>query len=300
LSTLTKVLIVLLTVVSLFLSGIVVTYVSNADNWQKKANEFRTQSQNDKNKRDKAQTDLADGLKDAKVREDGLNSQVATLTAQIKKLEEDLLAAKRENNQLVQQGASLAAAAQANSTGEKEQRALFDQEHKKVQALESDRINRVKELTETSESLLQKVALITQLQDQVRQLTQENQDLGNRVNQYLVQYGKIAAKPPTTVAPGSGGVRPVPQPIAAVTALTKNIGLNGRVTDVDLQHRMVEISVGAAAGVRQDMIFYITRGDQYVANIKIMEALPDKAVGILDLVQPGLQPQAGDKAATNL
>jgi hypothetical protein len=36
LSTLTKVLIVLLTVFSLFLSGIVVTYVANADNYRKK------------------------------------------------------------------------------------------------------------------------------------------------------------------------------------------------------------------------------------------------------------------------
>lgn len=298
-STLTKVLIVLLTVFSLFLSGIVVTYVANAENFRKTANDNKRLLDAAKTTRDKAQNDLADGLKDAKVKEDNLNSQVAALTAQVKKLEEDLLTAKRENNQLVQQGASLASAAQANSAGEKEQRALFDQEHKKVQAMEADRINREKELTETSEALLQKVALITQLQDQVRQLTQENQDLGNRLNQYLVQYGKIAAKPPTTVAPGSGGVRPV-QPIAAVAAQTKNIALNSRVTAVELQSRLVEISIGTAAGVRQDMVFYVTRGDQYVASIKIMEALPDKAVGILDLVQPGLQPQVGDKAATNL
>ena len=65
--------------------------------------------------------------------------------------------------------------------------------------------------------LLEKMAIIAQLDDKVRQLTQENQELGTRVNQYLVQYGQIAAKPPTTVVPGSPLARPI-QPIAAVSA----------------------------------------------------------------------------------
>jgi len=208
--------------------------------------------------------------------------------------------AKRENAQLVQQGASLASAAQASSAGEKEQRALFQTEHQKVQSLEADRINREKELAETSQTLLEKVTIIAQLDDKVRQLTQENQDLGTRLNQYLVQYGKITAQPPTTVPAGSSLARPM-QPIAAVSAReTKSIALNGQVTRVDLPNRLAEISIGTAAGVRQDMRFHVVRGDQFVADILILEVWPDTAVGRLDLVKTGMQPQTGDKVATNL
>jgi hypothetical protein len=69
---------------------------------------------------------------------------------------------------------------------------------------------------------------------------------------------------------------------------------------VDLRSRLLEISIGAAAGVRKDMTFHVVRGDRFVADILIMEVWPDRAVGILDIVQAGLQPQAGDKVSTNL
>jgi hypothetical protein len=62
----------------------------------------------------------------------------------------------------------------------------------------------------------------------------------------------------------------------------------------------VEISIGTAAGVRQDVTFHITRGDQYVADIQIVEVWPDRAVGVVNLVKQGVQPQAGDKVTTNL
>lgn len=299
-STLTKVLIVLLTVFSLFLCGIVVTYVASADNQRKAADDLRGQKQRATELKNKADRDLETGIQAAKVEKDKLDAQIIALSAQLTKLQADLDMAKRENAQLVQQGASLASAAQASSAGEKEQRALFQTEHQKVQSLEADRINREKELAETSQTLLEKVTIIAQLDDKVRQLTQENQDLGTRVNQYLMQYGKVGAQPPTTVLAGSSLARPM-QPIAAVLAReTKSIALNGQVTRVDLPNRLAEISIGTAAGVRQDMRFHVVRGDQFVADILILEVWPDTAVGRLDLVKTGMQPQVGDKVATNL
>lgn len=300
-STLTKVLIVLLTVFSLFLCGIVVTYVASAEKFRTTANDTKRRLDAAQQTRTKAENDLTDGLKTAKVEKDKLDAQMSALSAQVTKLQGDLDMAKRENAQLVQQGASMASAAQASSAGEKEQRALFQTEHQKVQSLEADRINREKELAETSQTLLEKVTIIAQLDDKVRQLTQENQDLGTRVNQYLVQYGKVAARPPTTVVAGSPLARPI-QPIAAVSSLqdTKSIALNGQVTRVDLPNRLAEISIGTAAGVRQDMRFHVVRGDQFVADILILEVWPDTAVGRLDLVKTGMQPQTGDKVATNL
>jgi cell shape-determining protein MreC len=206
---------------------------------------------------------------------------------------------KRTKNALDTEHAGMMAAVQTATTGEQQQRALFVAAQKEVERLKAEQIQREAELKETNQMLLEKLALISDLDGKIRQLTQENQDLGTRVNQYLTKYGQMATKPPTTVVQGSPGVQPV-QPITTVAAQTRSIALNGQVTAVDLRSRLLEISIGTAAGVRKDMTFHVIRGDRFVADILIMEVWPDRAVGILDIVQAGLQPQAGDKVSTNL
>jgi hypothetical protein len=141
------------------------------------------------------------------------------------------------------------------------------------------------------------MSIVAQLEEKVRQLTQENQELQNRLNQNLQPFGRMTTRPPTTVAPGTPTVRPA-QAAQQGPPQARPIGLNGRVTAVDMKNRLAQISIGTAAGVRQDMKFYVTRGDRFVANILILDVSPDKAVGILDLVQ--VEPQIGDAVTTNL
>lgn len=298
-STLTKVLIVLVSIFAVFLCGIVSTYVATAENYKQRADENNRKWQSARNTQESAERAKEEADKTIEEIKKDLGAKLAERDTQITRLRTDLENAKRENASLVQQGASLAATAQATSAGEKEQRALFQSENRKVQALEAQRIGNEKELEELNRALLEKVTLLAQHEDTIRRLTQENQDLGTRLNQNLVQYGRVAAQPPTTVAPGTPLARPV-QPIAAVVPPTKGLALNGQITMVDTRSRLAEISIGAAAGVRQDMTFHVIRGERFVANILILEVWPDKAVGILDLVQAGMQPQAGDRVATNL
>ena len=298
-STLTKVLIVLLTVFSLFLSGIVATYVGASENWYKKAkdNEQRlSTATKSRESADRAKEEADKGLEAVKA---DLGQKLADRDTQIAKLQTDLDTAKRMNDQLQQKVASMADVMANTSATVKQQTGLHEAAQQKVTALEAQRINHEKELEELNRALLEKVTLLAQHENTIRRLTQENQDLGTRLDQYLVRYGKSTTQPPTTVAPGSMGVRPV-QPVAMPLPQTKNIALNAQITAVDLKSRLVEISIGTAAGVRQDMVFYITRGDQSVADIQVVEVWPDKAVGILVLGKPGVQPQVGDKVATNL
>ena len=135
--------------------------------------------------------------------------------------------------------------------------------------------------------LLERMAVISELEEKVRRLTEENQEVETRLNQYLQQYGRIAAKPPTTVAPRNTNVLPMQPVAAAPTTQTRTIALNGQVTAVDMKNKLAEISIGAAAGVRQEMKFHITRGDRWVADMLILEVWPDKAVGIVDLDPAG-------------
>jgi cell shape-determining protein MreC len=299
LSTLTKVLIVLLTVFSLFLSGIVVTFVANQENFRKTATENRTKLGAAERARDNAVQEQIDAKKASDVLVAKLEDEKNRLTKDLLAVREELDGLKRTKAALDTEHAGMMATVQTATTGEQQQRALFVAAQKEVERLKGEQIQREAELKETNQMLLEKLALISDLDNKIRQLSEENQALGTRLNQYLTKSGQIATRPPTTVVQGSPGVQPV-QPVAAVAAQTRNIALNGQVTAVDLRSRLLEISIGTAAGVRKDMTFHVVRGDRFVADILIMEVWPDRAVGILDIVQAGLQPQAGDKVSTNL
>jgi predicted Holliday junction resolvase-like endonuclease len=299
LSTLTKVLIVLVSIFSLFLCGVVASYVVTADNYKQQAETNNRKWQSAKNTQESAERAKEAADKTVEATKADLGTKLTERETQITKLQGDLDTASRLNAELQQKVASMADIMANASAAVKQQTTLHEAAQQKVNTLEADRINREKELAETSQSLLEKMTIIAQHEDTIRRLTQENQDLGTRLNVYLAKYGKMAAQPPTTVAPGVPGTRPV-QPIAAPVQGTKALGLNGQVTAVDLRSRLVEISIGTAAGVRQDITFHITRGDQYVADIQIVEVWPDRAVGVLNLVKQGAQPQAGDKVTTNL
>jgi len=299
LSTLTKVLIVLLTVFSIFLCGIVVTYVANANNEKDTA---KTLQQNLRSAR-ASQAAAEEELKEAKAATEALkaelNAQITDLDTKNKELVAQIDDVKRQNNVLMGENQQQrATATQANELATK-QTELFRAAQAQVASLQADQANRKKELDETNQMLLERMAVISELEAKVRRLTEENQDVEAKLNQYLQQYGRIAAKTPTTVAPRPTGVQPV-QPAAVAAIPSRTIALNGQVTAVDIKNKLAEISIGAAAGVRQEMKFHITRGDRWVADMLILEVGPDKAVGILETVQQGLEPRAGDIVATNL
>ena len=294
-STLTKVLIVLLTVFSIFLCGIVVTYVANAENQRERADGLNRRFQAAQRSEEAAKADLEAEKQATAAMKAKLDGQLTELGVQVSNLNNELTNLKRENAQLVQKVASMAAAVETANATAGQQTSLFEAAQQEVQSLRAEQSNRRKELEETDQMLLDKMSIIAQLQSKTRELTETNQELESRLNRYLQQYGRMTTRPTTVTPAASGSVRP-----AIPAAQQRGIGLSGRVTGVDMKSRLAEISIGAAAGVRQEMKFHVTRGDRFVADILILEVWPDKAVGIIDLVQPGLEPQVGDTITTNL
>lgn len=296
-STLTKVLIVLLTVFSIFLCGIVVTYVANAENQRKVADDYKRKVQSAQAKQTAAEEDLATANDATEALKKELNAQIADLGAKNKELIAQMDEVKRQNTILMAENQQQRASATMATELANKQTEMFKAAQTQLAGLQADQSNVGKELDETNQMLLERMAVIAQLEDKVKRLTEENQEVENRLNQYLQQYGRIATKAPTTVAPRAA-VRPATA--AAPTTQTRTIALNGQVTAVDMKNKFAEISIGAAAGVRQEMKFHIIRGDRWVADMLILEVGPDKAVGLIDLMQQGMQPQAGDTVATNL
>jgi chromosome segregation ATPase len=301
LSTLTKVLIVLLTVFSIFLCGIVVTYVANAENQKERADNLQRSIQSAKASQAAAVEGEEEAKKAAEALKNELNAQILALDLENKKLQAEVDKAMRRNTVLEtenqQQRASTSLAHELAS----KQQEMFKAAQAQLAGLQTDQTNRKKELDETNQMLLEKMAVISELDAKVRRLIEENQEVETRLNQYLQQYGRLTTRPQTTVAPRPVGVQPMqPVSMAAPTAQTRTIALNGQITAVDTKNKLAEISIGSAAGVRQEMKFHITRGDRWVADMLILEVGPDKAVGIVDLIQQGMEPRAGDTVATNL
>jgi len=295
LSTLTKVLIVLLTVFSIFLCGIVVTYVASAQNQKEIAKGWQTKVQGAERREADAQQQLEDEKLRAQAEKAKLNEQILAFDTQIKALQGELDMAKRERDQWSQKAAGMAATAETTTAAAQQQTALFEAEHQKVATLEAENNNHRKELDETNQMLLEKMALIADLEGKIRQLTESYQEAESRLNQYLQQYGRIATRPATTVAP-----KTTVQPMSLAPAQTRIISLNGQVTAVNMASKLAEICIGAAAGVRPEMKFHVIRGDLVVADVLILETWPDKAVGSVIPLQQGMEPRAGDRVATNL
>ncbi len=290
-STLTKVLIVLLTVFSIFLCGIVVTYVANAENQRERADGLDRNYRSAKSLQEDAQNDLAEAQDAAADARRELEAKMNELQVAFSDLQANFDAVKRENAQLVQRVTDMGATVEQANALQASQMQQAQAAQQDVVALRSDQTRLDTELKETNQMLIEKMAVVAQLEAKNKQLLESNQELETQLNQYLRQSGRAAATP-QPVTP----TRAIVQPAAPTTA--KDIGLNGRVTAVDMKNALAEISIGAAAGVKPDMNFHVIRGQQFVCDILILDVDADKAVGILKRVQGA--PQRGDVCATNL
>ena len=292
-STLTKVLIVLLTLASIFLCGIVVTYVANAvdykERYESQNSRYLTVQQNAQNAERnfnqlKTETD--------QVKLD-LNNRIAALEQQINVLKTDLKTAisERDLARKLKDGRDAEVAAFAQTVDLNEKRtAAAEAELKQTKA---DLLTEQSEHEQTTAALLEKIAIIGVLQDKSKQLLEEKTDLQNKLNDILKQYGKITSPAELVTA--------MKEP-ARVAPPVKDIDLKGVITDLDLQERLAEISLGKADGVKEGMTFHATRDDKFICDIVIFDVLPEKATGWLKLLEKGVQnqPKVNDKISTNL
>ncbi len=291
-STLTKVLIVLLTISSIFLCGIVVTYVANAENYRKNYLDQKREKDAAVENEKQAQKDLNKTIEDASERERKLKSDIADLESQVGKLNTKLTESERQKAALIEEAGKWKAITRDFSDTNEKQRQLLEDTLAKLKTIEAEQIKADKELNETTASLIEKMKIIETLEETSKLLLEEKTDLQNELDKLLRQSGKAVA-PPVPVTPVKEKVRVAPP--------TVDIGLKGLITAVDLENSLAEISIGAANGVKQNMTFHVTRADKFICDIVILDVEPEKAIGILELMDVTKeQPKAGDNVSTNL
>lgn len=291
-STLTKILIVLITIASIFLSGIMVTYVANADNYKQKYNNLYVDLQDAVQKRKGTETQLKEETDKANQQIKTLNDQTASLNIKIEQSEAKLAEAEREKDLLLKRVDSFASIVEGFTKTNDQQGLLLKNTIARLQSVEADLIKEQSQNKETSRILFEKLAIIKTLEEKDKRLLEENAELQTKLDQFLRQYGKTLA-PPTPVTPLTAKAKP-----ASALPPTRDIRLKGQITAVDLKNSLAEISIGTASGVKEGMKFHVTRGDQFICDIVILDVEPEKAIGWLELIQN--EPKAGDNVSTNL
>ena len=289
-SALTKILIVLLTIASIFLCGIMVTYVANADNYKQKYDRLYIDLQDAVQKRKGVETQLKEEIEKTDRQVKVLNDNIASLNIKIQQLQANLNEADREKALLLKRVDSFASIVEGFTKTNDQQGLLLKNTIARLETVEAELIKEQSQHKETTRFLFEKMAIIKTLEEEDKRLLEENAELQTKLDQFLRQYGKALA-PPTPVTPITAKAKPAAPP-------TRDIRLKGQITAVDLKNSLAEISIGTAHGVKEGMKFHVTRGDQFICDIVILDVEPEKAIGWLELVQE--QPKVGDIASTNL
>jgi len=283
----------LLTIASIFLCGIVVTYVASAVDYKEKYDGLRSGYEAAKRNEDNANKQFND-LK-AKTDEEklALGEKAGALQKQISDLEAKLKLAEiaRDDAQRKADGweAVVKDFSKTIETNDKLRNDAIAQQQKTT----ADLIKEQAEHEQTAAALKEKMAIIAVLEAKSKELLEEKTQLQKKLDGILREYGKVAAPPvPVTAMKEEARVAPP----------AKNIDLKGLITVVDMKNLLAEISIGEADGVEKGMRFHATRDDKFVCDVVILDVEPEKAVGWLELLQdaPEHQPRVNDQVRTNL
>jgi peptidoglycan hydrolase CwlO-like protein len=289
LSTLTKILIVLLTLSSIFLCGITVTYIGTATNY-KKAFDERKSRMDSLNSQNQGLADQVDQLNKDKLEantvfEQGIkqrNDEINELTQEMKKYELEIadLNTRLKNNEAIV--ASNTQTVEINNQIRREAEA-------KIADLESLKTQNQEKIDYLTAQIVENQAKMDQLEIDKKQITEEKTQLQDRLDQQLRMVGKGAiTSVPVTASSDSAQIAP---PV-------RDLGLEGKVKEVKLQDSLASISIGSANGVKEGMIFHVIRDNKFICDIRITQTDADQASGYIDRISDG-QPRSGDIVKTN-
>lgn len=289
-STLTKVFTVLLVVFSIAFTVMTVSITAQTTNWKDLATKYRQHAQvADTNLRNMIAAEAA-SLATAN---DAIKDHVAT----IGQLETKLQDKSREVSQVQSE---LARSASEKSSSEAVNRGLLAQLESSEKAraeyqrqrdeLEHSNIDLERRNIDLNDRVNEQTARIAVMLEQKRQYEQQINILQEE-SRKMTAGGRRPSAGMTFEEPAAAGMSGVTaeSPVAATAIRGKVLEVSGNI---------VTISVGAADGVQQDMIFVVHRGEQYVGDLKINMVDPHQSAG--RPVGANFTPRPGDQVTDAL
>jgi len=288
LSTLTKVLIVLLTLFSIFLCGIVVTYVASANNYKVAYENLLATTDALKENVSTLKRQLNEQVAAAQQMVDEMKSKISELEIAKTKLQIDVANKERSCSVLQERVNSWTGVVKGFKQAISDMEESLKLTRKEMDNLRGQQVDARKKLGEVTARLNEKMVELDALSAEKRRLLEEKTLLEKRLSELEKKVGAtgVVTKP---VTPLKDVVRLAPEP-------TRQVELKGLVTDVNLKNHLVAISIGTADGVKEGMRFHITRADTFICDVLITDVDTEMAAGVIErIVQP---PKIGDNVST--
>ena len=286
LSPFTKILIILMSLFSIFLCGAVVTYVGNVNNYKALSEELKSLNQSLVAENTSLQRRFNEKMALMKELEAKLNEKIQLLEDEKSKLNVDLRNCRRtslEYQGRVNSWAGVLTSFEQTIANLEQSLKLTQQQLSKAHA---EGIKDRKELNEITASLYERIVQMQALEADRRRLLETKTGLEEQISQLLGPDTVPVSVEPVTQRKGL--VRPA--------AIPGGVDLKGLITEVGAS--LVSISIGSDDGVKKNMVFQVFRGDEFICNIVITDVDTDKAAGVLELVQQ--PPRMGDTVGTRL
>jgi hypothetical protein len=287
LSALTKILIVLISLLAIFLCAVSSTYVGTSINWKDKASSLtgdvgRIESEKSSlqllfNSTQQAMQDNQKKMQEKYAQQVRENSDLKMELASEKR---QSLESQRDRSKLL---VELTALRQTIENMELSMQTTRD-------ALASARTEGVKnrtEMTQLTDKLLEQLVQRQNMQVQVKRLIEEKTDL----EKSFANVG-VRVPPVSPVTANIGRALPAdPLPIAS------RAGLKGYI--IEVKGALATVSIGAADGIKKKDVLHVSRGSEFICDIVITDVDTNKAAGIQELVQQG-GPRIGDTVTSEL
>lgn len=282
-STLTKILIVLLSLLSVYLCSSVVIYVTTATNYKQAYESLQSEHSALQEKSTGFEQQLEEKRRELAQLTDKLDTEINALKADRNKLEQELNNVRREKTDLDERVKTLAAAALKFEETVGGMRGDLANTRTELDQARAESIKLTKNLDEITASLEERMAQLDAATAEKKRLLEEKAKLEQQI------AGKAPAFEPVTPTV-SGPATPAPTAYDSAS----NAPLQGTITAID--GNLATLSIGAADGVEKGMVFHVTQNDNFICDIKITEVDAEVAAGTLQLVQQ--QPRIGDVAST--
>ena len=268
---------------SIFLCSAVITYIGTAKNYKS-----ALAVQEDENKVLKADNEglrerINEKMSQLALREKELKVIIAQLEQDKNKLTADFRDARRTSLDYRSRLDFLANAEASFEQTIANLQGALQLTQKQLDEVRIDSIDDRKNLREIETSLFEKIAQLKDLETSRRQLLEKVSE--------MEKGGPAPDLEGAVVTPDIGTVLPV-------SPSSSGPGLKGLVTAVG--ESLVTISLGLDDGVRTGTVFYVTRGNEYICDLRITDVEVDTSAGVLELVQPGNMPRIRDNVSTGL
>ena len=172
-SPLTKILIVLLTFATVLLCAFVVSYVANAEDYKEKAGGYTQQLQQVRQRTDAANKDLENAKNQFTRRESDLQKQLTDVQNQLRETTSELNGQKAEMVRLLDEADKWTALAESFQKTQEDQGKLLKTAQEELDKARTEGVTLNKQLDETSIALLEREAVIKQMQNKVKALEEE-------------------------------------------------------------------------------------------------------------------------------